>query len=902
VSREAEPMRTMTPEEWCANAPDGAHWRLWGKARPELGTAIPGHPLLYHMVDVAVTAESLLKCFVPRAFRQRLQIPVALDEEEFLRFVAWIVALHDFGKATPAFQQKADLGILAKQAGLAFDVRRADFDHGRIGLDLLSEAVSERLGEMAVPMARAVVAHHGVFPSDADLQPGDRQKGEGGWREAQRLILEEISKAFPWASAPAAAVQGDKTWFVLLAGLTCVADWVGSMVSFFPYQAPSQSLAEYAEASRARAMRALHDIGMVQGSSSGRLSFHDLFPDLTPWPLHELADRVASEMREPTLVVVEAPMGEGKTEAALTLVEAARNACGCTGLFIGLPTQSTANQMFSRVEQHLRRSRPQETTQILLAHGAASLVDDFRKLVHAVYDPDQGGDVRASNWFLSSKRALLASHAVGTIDQALLGVLRVRHGFVRLTGLAGKVVVLDEVHAFDTYTSTLLDRLVEWMSAMGCTVVLLSATLPSNRRQQLLESWRRGRGAAGKSIVSASSYPRLTICKGDDTETRTFSPRSAGIEIVIERADDELASLVPSLLVEIAAGGCVGWICNTVARAQAVAQAVRAAAPDLTILLVHARMLPEERRRRERELLAWLGRSGQRPERCVVIGTQVLEQSLDVDFDWLRTDVAPVDLLLQRAGRLHRHHRPARPARHRAPRLSVVMPTGSWHQADLRKIARVYVDYSETLMRRTMRLLEGRACVRLPDEIEALVEAVYVLPDPPEFSSAMARCLANHRESVAKREVAARKHLLPSPSNPDDFLADLQPDVRDDDDPSLHESLRAVTRLGPPSVDAVCLHVRDNALFLDEECTMFMDLETEPSRGMVDQLVRRTIGITRPDVVAALLTQPTPKGWQKQPLLRFRRVVRFRDGVAEVGRSQLRLDAELGLVIDRREL
>lgn len=892
----------MTPEEWCADAPEGLHWRLWGKARPDVGEVVPGHPLLYHLADVAVTAGLLVDSFLPQAMRCRLLRPLGLGDREGIQLISWIVALHDYGKATPAFQSKSELARLLRDGGLSFGVRPGDLDHGRVGLDLLSEAIRHRLGPLALPMARAVVAHHGAFPSDECLGPGNRQKGEGAWRDVQRLLLGEIDLVWSWPEFPKADLAQDRTWFVLLAGVTCIADWIGSMVEYFPYQTPGQPLSEYALATSERAITALHAVGLSQSRNRKRLGFQQLFPKLSPWPLHEAADAVASELDGPALVVVEAPMGEGKTEAALTLAEAGSCASGCTGLFVGLPTQATANQMFGRVEQHLRGTRLDEITQLVLAHGEASLVDEFRKLVRAVYDPETGGDVRASTWFLNGKRALLASHAVGTIDQALLGVLRVRHGFVRLAGLAGKVVVLDEVHAYDTFTSTLLDRLVEWLSAMGCTVVLLSATLPSNRRLELLESWRRGRGAIGKGRVAASPYPRLTICKGTETHTRTFAPRSTSFEVGIERIDDDLDGLVTSLLAEIRDGGCAGWICNTVARAQAVMVAVRAAEPDLAVLLVHARMLPEERRRRERDLLAWLGRSGRRPERCLVIGTQVLEQSLDVDFDWLRTDVAPMDLLLQRAGRLHRHHRSTRPSRHRAPRLSVVLPTGSWHEADLGKIARVYIEYSETLMRRTLRLLEGRTQVRLPDEIEALVEAVYVLPDPPEFAGPMAECLARHRESVAKREVAARKHLLPSPSDPDDFLADLQPDVRDDDDPSLHASLRAVTRLGPPSVDAVCLHVRGGGIFLDEDCSIVVDVETEPSRGLVDQLVRRTIGVTRPDVVAALLAEPAPKGWQDQPLLRFRRVLKFRGGVVEVGRSVLRLDAELGLVISRRGL
>jgi len=304
----------------------------------------------------------------------------------------------------------------------------------------------------------------------------------------------------------------DRTWFVLLAGVTCIADWVGSMVEFFPYQVPRQDLREYAEATQTRAQRALRAIGMGRTVGRGVPTFHQLFPGLDPWPLHREADRVAREVCEPTLVVIEAPMGEGKTEAALLIAEAARSSCGSTGLFVGLPTQATANQMFRRVETHLRRVCSDQVAQLVLAHGEASLVEDFRKLVRGIYDQEAGGDVRAGAWFLRSKRALLANHAVGTVDQALIGVLRVKHGFVRLTGLAGKVVVLDEVHAYDTFTSTLLDRLVGWLAAMDCTVVILSATLPSNRRRQLLEAWHRGRGSSGLAFVRSCWSETGTAC------------------------------------------------------------------------------------------------------------------------------------------------------------------------------------------------------------------------------------------------------------------------------------------------------------------------------------------------------------------------------------------------------
>lgn len=888
----------MSATDWCKGAPEGLHWRLWGKASPGLEATVPAHPLLYHMVDVGMTAEVMLRRCVPDALRRRLLQPMGTSEQNAIGFLSWIVALHDFGKATPAFQAKAEISQVSRDAGLPFEVREKDLDHGRIGLELLRGAIEERIGSLALPLARSVVAHHGLFPTDFDLDPRPRESGGTRWLQVRNDLLREISSGCTFVEVPSHDLAGDRTWMLLLAGLTCVADWVGSMTEFFPYQVPEQPLIDYAAASRARAERALSAIGMVQSSGPGPTGFRALFPGFEPWPLHEVADRVASRLRGPTLVVVEAPMGEGKTETALTLAESARTAAGCTGLFIGLPSQATANQMLGRVDRFLRHARSGQVSQLMLAHGEASLVEAFQKLVRAVYDPEGGGEVRAGGWFLKSKRALLASHAVGTIDQALMGVLRIRHGFVRLTGLAGKVVVLDEVHAYDTFTSTLLDRLVEWLASMGCTVVLLSATLPSNRRDALVHAWRTGRGGTDRVTSNPTPYPRVTVCGDDGVAVSSFEPRSKPFVVRMEHEQDDLESLVRVLLQRLEGGGCAGWICNTVMRAQRVVAAVKEAAPELAVLLVHARMLPDERRRREVVLLEWLGRQGRRPDRCLVVGTQVLEQSLDVDFDWLRTDVAPMDLLLQRAGRLHRHRRDQRPEQHRQPRLSVVVPFGSWHDADLRGIAKVYVGNDEWIMRRTLRLLEGRNEIRLPTEIEPLVEAAYVQPDPPGVAERMRAFKEDHRRTCEEHKLAARRGLLPSPKDPEDFLADLTAELLDDEDPEIHRSLQAVTRLGPPSVDVVCLHVRDGQHFLDEDGAQAVDLESDPTPRVVDQLVRRSIGISNPPLVAHFLAVPVPAGWRGQALLCYRRPLAFEGKGVEVAGVLLRLDRELGLVIE----
>ncbi len=572
--------------------------------------------------------------------------------------------------------------------------------------------------------------------------------------------------------------------------------------------------------------------------------------------------------------------------------------------------------MFGRIEEFLRATRGNVESSLLLAHGEASLVDRFRRLfVSSVFDPaDADGttgrrrgedaqreSVHAEAWFLSKKRKLLAEYAVGTIDQALLGVMKVPHAFVRIYGLAGKTVVLDEVHAYDTYTGRILDRLIEWLAAAGTTVVLLSATLPSQRRRDLVDAFRSG---AGLDTVPSEEapYPRMTVVDGRGSRAHTFAPRAVSQVVQLERVGEDIDELAERVVALARDGGCVGWICNTVDRAQRATKRVRELAPELDWLLLHARLLPEDCTGREARLERWLGphrRTDARPERCVVIGTQVLEQSLDIDFDVLVTDVAPVDLVLQRAGRLWRHgDRTNRSPAHTQPRLMVACPDGTYDTADIGGAAFVYEEDGELLIRRTLRLLEDRTSLTLPDDIEPWVEQVYdeavPRPDDPLFQA-----FCNYRGRAQAKQVEADQKLMPRPSVVDDPFGDLRVFLDEDDDPLLHQHLRAETRLGRPSIEVVCVERRDGGLYVGDEDDRPLDLEQEPDRAMVLRLVRRSITVTNRAVVPTLQSEKAPEAWSRSSVLRYRRLVPFEDGRAEVGGMTLTLDPELGLMVTK---
>lgn len=880
-------------DEWFERAAGRPAFQLWGKAHD--GQPWPMHPLLCHMLDVAAVAARMLAETTPHALRDRL-LAIDPDRERAFRTLLFVIALHDFGKATPAFQSKrAEATAPLSRYGFNFDqVQRGDRHHGDIGFWMLTPELTRLRAHSrgARALARAVVAHHGEFPLDECREPGRRQLGQSPtWSAARAELREELRRLFgvDWPIAPAFA-NHDAPYAVSLAGLTSVADWVGSMDEVFNYTAPPQTLREYWPLALARAATALQRAGLRTSRSTSSPTFRGLFPNYEPWPLHRLADELAPTLDEPSFVVVEAPMGEGKTETALLLAASNEARASQDGFFIGLPTQATANQMFTRVREHLLRTRADATT-LLLAHGEASLVERFREVrFAAIYDrEDERGRVRAEQWFLSKKRTLLGQHAVGTIDQALLSVMHVPHGFVRVFGLAGKTVILDEVHAYDTYTSQLMDRLVEWLAAVGASVVLLSATLPSSRRRALAAAYSSGRGLDPKDAES-QPYPRVTVTTSRGTSVHGFAPRRPSLPVEVAWTDPSPEAVIDAALERTANGGCAGCIFNTVARAQQAYVYARGKLPELTPLLLHARLLPDERLRREEQLASLLGPRGARPDRVLVIGTQVLEQSLDVDFDVLLSDLAPIDLVIQRAGRLFRHDRTNRAANQSVPRLFVAGPNA----LDDDVFDEVAGVYSRLIVRRSFEALRAIDRLVLPDDIEPLIERVYdeTLPEPG--SDEYDAFLQHTGEALVRSGLASEKLLsTPSRNGDDDILRNVKVFLSEDDGAEVHERLRAETRLGPPSIDIVCLDRVGSRVEANGEP---IDLETEPTRDQTAVLARRSIGVSRKSIVEALLAQECPPSWKTSALLRHRRPVVFEDGVAEVGGQLLQLDPELGLV------
>lgn len=885
---------------------------LWGKAADEDAY----HPLLCHLLDVGATAEAIVGALAPTV-RTDLESLADLGS-----LAAWC-ALHDLGKASPAFQAKRmDLAERLDEEGLkvgsALDAHRAP--HGLVTLWTLPEVLRPYGGDPVGVrrLASVLAAHHGLFPTATQALAVHRSlAGTGDWTTCRAALAKHVLDAFGAAPPQKGITITDA---VVLAGLCSVADWVGSNRSWFPYT-PSTGVdaRTYLAQARERAAAALDEL-YWRPWTPRFATFGELFT-AAPRPLQAAVEAVAGDLCGPSLVLVEAPMGEGKTEAAFLVAQAlaARNSYG--GLYFALPTQATANQMLLRMRAFLEATLPGEVANLHLLHGTAWLSPTAKELLSGATtemtgvedDGDPRGRVVAAEWFTHRKRGLLSPFGVGTVDQVLLAGLRTKHVFVRLFGLAGKVVVLDEVHAYDTYMTTVLDRTIAWLGALGASVVVLSATLPARRRRELLAAWRRGAGAAAEPTVEINDYPAVVV---SDRQGIRVSAPSAFREQTFDLSElpgslanpDDAAHLATSLLDTVAGGGCLGVVCNTVSGAQALFRALLAhdEAEEVWTVLAHSRFCAEDRALWEDRLRQQLGPppDSMRPARAIVVATQVIEQSVDLDFDLLVTELAPIDLVFQRMGRLHRHHRP-RPSRWSSPTCWWLGPPLDAKGAPVfERWPTAYV-YAPHLLLRSWLVARSRQTVSFPGDLRYLIEAVYGDEDPevPADLQELWRSTAEDlRRSLADAEAQAKSRFLPPPmAELDPSELSWSPSIEDDD---AHPDVQALTRLGPPSTSVVCLWGLDGTPSLTREGTRPVDLAAVPGPEEARQLLGRALPLAFPrsrQGLAKALAAQTPPAWRDSPWLASARLLRLDTGGARVriGGLDVTLDERLGLVIER---
>lgn len=689
----------------------------WAKTTPE---GKPGISVSEHMINVGYVARSIA------AINPMLLTRFALGPDD----IGALAALHDLGKISPGFQRKCEHWL--EENGLTQTARNGcwdtatESDHGKIS----HAAIQDFLVQQDVPrrvakfLAAILGGHHGrikFLPNDRGIRlaPTDLEAGRINWHQARIACAQQVWGLFE-AKDSLKNLDEEHPALWWLAGLTSVADWIGSDERFFP---ASRNIGE--KDKNKIAEEAVETIGFTLPSINRDLTFKQIFN--LDFPPNEVQTKAFSTITGPGVYVIEAPMGMGKTEAALWAAYNLLSQGSATGIYFALPTQATSNRIHLRMNDFLKRIVADEPKSRLI-HGNSWLLRetlDFSPSGSGFQEKPVDDARQGRDWFASTKRALLAPFGVGTIDQALLGVVAAKHFFVRHFALAGKVVILDEVHSYDLYTGTLIDKLIATLEGLGCTVIILSATLTGKRREQIAESGEDGSAELPYPLISGR------------TERKPFlpipaePPKPRKIKVEFKKCDDAFREAV-----ELAGrGGAVLWICNTVEAAQSTFKRLQELKKEenqeFPLGLLHSRF---PYWRREHLENTWMNRFGKASEtRCgsILVATQVVEQSVDLDADLLVTELAPTDMLLQRLGRLWRHARSFRPVE--APRVCILEEEKTleeFRQMEPNAITKAFGGkakvYAPFVLLRSLEVWKGLASeVTIPTQIRRLIESTY---------------------------------------------------------------------------------------------------------------------------------------------------------------------------------
>ena len=752
--------------------------QIWGKAQPGAGDAslrqiMPYHPLAWHSLDVAATFLKLIRIWPEQ--RAGLVASFDGDADEAINGLAALVALHDLGKCARTFQAKA-LDVYPHT--LLGPPRAVACNHGAVGYAMVEDArfcgkeLALLLGQNEFERAfllGPVFGHHGrPVPVEVDLSVHVGRPDEAG-ANAARALVERVMTLFEGPVLPPIAQGAETALSWRLAGLVALADWIGSDQRYFPYATPDISWPEYwgnhatPQAKAAIAASGLERAQVARGDSLAIVSGGAF----TPTQAQEWAAQVDCEGSG--LFIIEDVTGSGKTEAALILAHRLMQAARAGGIYVALPTMATANGLYRRLGAAYRALyAPGARPSIVLAHGARNLDPAFIRSIalagrreevgyggapSADADEDETASAACTRWLADDRRrAFLAEIGVGTIDQALLAVLPVKHAAIRQLGLSRQVLIIDEAHAYDAYMQAEIEALVAHQARLDAPVIVLSATLPAAMRARLIRAYGKSAPAG-----AATPYPCATAVSGTPTSAPVITPLAARADlaraITVTRVDTPEAAQ-ERIIRAARDGAAVAWIRNSVDDAIEAARFLRG--QGLAVDLFHARFAMADRLAIEERVVTRFGKASRPDERAgrVLVATQVVEQSLDLDFDLMLTDLAPIDLMIQRAGRLWRHTRGARPVP--GPELAVVAPDpvadapADWY-GQLFPIGQyVYRDHARLWL--SARALFAQPVMRVPEDLRGLIEAVYA----PDASLGAPPSLQASADEQAGRDLASR--------------------------------------------------------------------------------------------------------------------------------------------------
>lgn len=610
--------------------------KIWAKTAPKKS-------LIDHMLETGIVTECLIDADgMYRPVLSRLSEITGCDNNKLSAKIVFICAIHDIGKAHPIFQGRdAETLEILRRKNLnqaSFDTR---FRHEQYGANIFDRLSAEDVDiKNSDIISQIIRMHHQKEQkknSDIDIIKIDDKEKAKKWRHIQNEIYDYVKNIFRFDNLNLINKNISKPeLFVVqnaILGIMITADWIASNNYVFDNQ-QCENIDEFLKSRKVQALKFLNNEWLIRQQIPVMQDFKSAF-GFNGRPVQNDVEKIVHK-NDIKCMLIESDCGSGKTEAALYAAAVLGNRSGLSGIYMGLPTGVSAEAIQDRVDEFLT-SRGMRNTKL---YTSKSML---------LREPD-----KKPAWTDISRQRLLAASAVGTVDQVMTAARLVRFESVRMDGLASKVLIIDEIHAYDAYMLAVIKDLLKICGELDVPVIMLSATLPISTKSDLL-------GVLGDGNIELhNGYPMISYVTKDgkthEHVSHQYMPdKKISCELLpILNDNDKIARYAVDAVKD---GGCECVIMNTVADAICVYDKIKKNKKnDCKIILYHSRMTINARDETSRKILTMCGKDRtKRPERVIIVGTQVLEQSLDIDVDYMITAICPIDLLFQRIGRYHRH-------------------------------------------------------------------------------------------------------------------------------------------------------------------------------------------------------------------------------------------------------
>ncbi|MFD7413167.1 CRISPR-associated helicase Cas3' [Kitasatospora purpeofusca] len=923
------------------------------------------NPLTAHILDTAACTGRLWDRYLTHGMRLRLAEAFGAGDDETARTtVMFLAGLHDLGKGSGCFLRTFGTGIrddpglrgpeLAAWRILADSVRLPRDGHpdGKVnarhehitaaylprllgcGCDNCGDNGNEASGLHSV--ALLLGGHHGHIPSIDTVHRAAGAVAFEQWEPVYQPLIAEAAALLgvTLSDLPDLVRPERPSVLPMFTGLVILSDWIASSDDHFTYRRLGDPPAHWWSQSQHQAEAATAKLALDRWRPQDR-TWHNLFPGTKPRPF-QAAALAALPTSGPAMVIVESDTGSGKTRLAFAIAHHLARTCGHQGLFMAMPTRAATNQAAGELASFIEHSTDYPTASNLsVVHSAAGASDLVHQLIDAsttlhqnalgslpdsiaaaTADSSERGRVALDPWYLRRCLGLVSTFGIGTVDQVVLVPQPAQHWTLRFLGLAGKTVIIDEAHAYELFQHEMLGAAVEWLADAGASIVVLSATLPTSVRETLVDAWCRGRQVTLKDTARPGP---IAVVDQHGTVRRTGSAKSSEgqeprvrTEVRLQPLPDPKA-LATRLLREASDGGVTAVIRNRVESAvelhrTLIDQSTLHGWREAEIVLLHGRLMSRDRLPVESRLLGALGPgrdrslpNPSRPHRLLVVATQIVEQSLDIDFDAVYSDLAPIDLLIQRRGRLHRHALNRRPRWCQEPVLNVfwqpdtsLLPVVEPSDEALgrprgNRDGYVYAPFTlaaswHALARRTDET--GRAVIGA-EENSTLIHEVYgpAVPLPGTLGQLLTRTRASWQASLtnAQNEAVAR------PLRPYGRRGRTRVTAIDLASGSAHgggkhdgaPGIAALSRLGEPSTEYLALYLQDRErLTYDPQGHLLADTryhprDTRERRQQQKDFLLNTLATPTSWFNARRL--PPPNAWPRidRPALRYRPTALF---------------------------